>query len=235
MLDYTRGGVRGRPDAAHLATGLQPMAASPAIGGVEAGDHWHRPRQQTGSMWSYMQIGAVRGVDRLLSQPPVPSWGMWVLSRGAALPADAPSQLLELLAWWEAKAAGDLPDRSALDPVEIGHHLHYVALLDVEEGDFRFRLGGEEMRSRYGPLRGRKVSELLSGEARTEALAEHRACAVSRRPTLAHRSEPAADGTEKRRYWRLLLPFGCECSAVILAAMHFNVRRSVTAQAKPLL
>lgn len=173
-----------------------------------------------------MQTNVIQELDRLPVRPSVSSFGMRCVLPAPILPVDTPAQLLDLLAWWEAKAAAELPDRSALDPVEIGSHLHCVALLDIEGDDFRFRLGGEEVRARYGPLRGRSLSELLSGEARIEALAEHRTCARTRRPTLAHRSEPAADGTEKPPYWRLLLPFGREGdSAVILAAMHFKRSR----------
>ncbi len=146
-----------------------------------------------------------------------------VRSSGSAPPAEAPAALLDLIAWWETKAACGLPGRGALDPVEFGQHLPYLALLDVEEDDFRFRLAGEEVRGRYGPLRGRRLRELLTGCALAEALAEHRACAAGGRPTLVRRTEPTSDATDSRRYWRLLLPFGHERrTALLLAAMHFD-------------
>lgn len=161
-----------------------------------------------------------------LTPQPVATPSLRVLELGEALPEEAPSRLGELLRWWEAKAGGAMPDRAALDPVEIASHLAYVALLDIEAADFRFRLTGEEVRARYGPLRGRSLSELLSGRARLDTLAEHRACVVNRRPTLARRSEPTPDGSDQRRYWRLLLPFGRNGeAAVILAVMQFDQRR----------
>ena len=145
---------------------------------------------------------------------------------GASACRGAPADLLQLAGWWEAKAAGGLPRRSALDPVEIASHLASVALLDVEEEDFRFRLIGEEVAARYGLLRGRNLRQLLSGDALTDALSEHRVCAESGQPTLAHRIDPTADGSDLRRYWRLLLPFGLDGrTTTILAAMHFEWRR----------
>lgn len=162
-------------------------------------------------------------VDRRFSLPLSPLPNLRVLSAGAALPAEAPASLLDLVHWWEAKAAGAVPDRGALDPVEIGPHLPHIALLDVEEDNFRFRLVGGEMQSRYGALRGRSICELLCGHARAETFAEHRACAGGGRPTLAHRTEPTIDGTDQRRYWRLLLPFARNGRAAgILAAMYFG-------------
>ena len=130
-----------------------------------------------------------------------------------------------MLAWWESKAVGGLPDRSVLEPTEIGRHLAHVALLDVEERDFRFRLVGEEVRARYGALRGRSLGELLAGRALEETLAEHRACAESRRPTLARRAEATPDSSDLQRYWRLLLPFGrAGRVSTLLAAMRFDLR-----------
>ena len=150
---------------------------------------------------------------------------MFKLSCGAGPPPEAPPALVELLAWWESKARGGLPDRSALEPTEIGRHLAHVALLDVEDGDFRFRLVGEEVRARYGALRGRSLGELLTGRAREETLAEHRDCAESRRPTLARRAEPSPDSSDEKRYWRLLLPFGrSDEVTILLAVMRFDLR-----------
>jgi hypothetical protein len=165
-------------------------------------------------------------VDGLVAQPHHVSMSVRLLAPGAEPVAEAPASLLELVEWWERKAVGGLPDRGALDPTEFGRHLPCVALLDVAEDDFRFRLAGEEVISRYGLLRGRSVGELLSGDARAETLAEHRKCVASRRPVLTRRTEPASDGTDRRRYWRLLLPFGREGRpSAILAAMHFDAWR----------
>lgn len=146
-----------------------------------------------------------------------------LLTPDAGPAAEAPASLVELAAWWERKAVGGPPDRSALEPTELGRHLPCLALLDVEEDDFRFRLAGEEVRSRYGSLRGRSLTELLSGDARAQTLAEHRQCVESRRPVLARHADPTPDGTDRRRYWRLLLPFGSDGRpTALLAAMHFD-------------
>jgi hypothetical protein len=170
--------------------------------------------------------GAVHLGDRTPAETAHAKPSIQVLTPGAAPPCEAPSALRELIAWWQGKAGGALPDISALDPVELRRHLASVALLDVEEGDFRFRLVGEEMRARYGPLRGRRLSDCLIGEALADTAAEHRACAAAGRPTLARRAAPRCDGTDRRRYWRLLLPFGREGrTAVILAAMQFDPAR----------
>ena len=148
---------------------------------------------------------------------------MFSICSGKGPPVEAPHALADLLAWWEGKAGGGLPERSALEPTEIGRHLAHVALLDVEAGDFRFRLVGEEVRARYGALRGLSLGELLAGRAREETLAEHHACAESGRPTLARRAEPTADSSDEKRYWRLLLPFGrAGRTCTVLAAMRFD-------------
>lgn len=131
-------------------------------------------------------------VDRLAPQPHFPFPSISVLLPGAAPPSGAPAALLELAAWWEAKAARGMPARAALDPVEVGRHLAHVALLDPDGADFRFRLAGEELRARYGPLSGRSLGEVLSGDARAQALREHRACAAGQRPTLARRPSAAS-------------------------------------------
>ena len=171
-----------------------------------------------------MEVRILRCADRLAAEPSAPEVRVVVFD--VAPPPDAPAALLDALGWWEGKAAGALPDRSALDPVELRRHLSCVALLDVEGDDFRFRLVGEEVRARYGALRGRSVCEALMGDARAETLAEHRACAVGRRPTLARRNEPTCDGSDQRRFWRLLLPFGDdERTTAILGVMHFDSSR----------
>src|SRR5690606_22849703 len=118
--------------------------------------------------------------------------GLCVVGPGGRPPADAPAWLLELIQWWRSKAGAGLPDRSELDPVEIGPHLPHLALLEVADGEFRFRITGEDIRSRYGSLRDRPVGDVLSGCARAEILAEHRACADGGRPTLMRRFEAAA-------------------------------------------
>lgn len=171
-----------------------------------------------------MEIRILRRVDRLAAESSTAE--MRVVAFDVAPPPGAPAALLDALGWWESKAAGALPDRSALDPVEIRRHLSCVALLDVEQDDFRFRLVGEEVRARYGALRGRSICEALMGNARAETLAEHRACAAGRQPTLARRSEPTCDGTDQRRFWRLLLPFGEDKrTTAILSLMHFDSSR----------
>jgi hypothetical protein len=165
-------------------------------------------------------------IEGVVAQPHHEVTSVRLLAPGAQPAAEAPAALVELADWWERKAAAGLPDRCALDPVEFGRHLPFVALLDVEPDDFRFRLAGEEVRSRYGPLRGHSLGELLSGEARAQTLAEHRQCVEARRPVLTRHAEPTSDGTDRRRYWRLLLPFGRDGRATaILAAMQFDAWR----------
>ena len=145
------------------------------------------------------------------------------LGRGDALPPDAPADFAGLVAWWVGKSADGPPERAALDPTEIARHLASVALLEADGDDFRFRLVGEEVRMRYGALRGRSLGELLSGRSLTETLAEHRACIESGQPTLSRRAEPAADQGDERRYWRLLLPFAQGGrTSVLLAVIRFD-------------
>ena len=165
--------------------------------------------------------------DRLRVRLPV-SQQLFILAPAAAPPVEMPCELLALLAWWEAKADNALPERSALEPAELGRELPHLALLDVEEDDFRFRVTGEEIRARYGSLRGRSIRQVLSGVAQGETLAEHAACAAGRRPTLYRRNESPSDATDMRRYWRLLLPFGAKGrTSSLLAAMRFDSVRAI--------
>ena len=173
-----------------------------------------------------MEAPSARPSGRKVAEPPLALTGLRVMMVDMAPPAETPHGILELLAWWKAKSGRGLPERAAIDPVEFRRHLSRLALLDVEDGDFRFRLAGEELQARYGSLRGRSVGGSLFGIAREETLAEHRACAAGRLPTLAQRVEPTTDSTDQRRYWRLLLPFGeGNRTTVILAMLHFEKAR----------
>ena len=148
---------------------------------------------------------------------------MLLLLANASPPCETPVELRHLLEWWEVKAGQGLPDRRRIDPVEIDRHLANVALLYIEGEDFRFRLVGERLRMRYGAVKGRNLADLLSGRGRSEILGEHRTCTAERRPTLMRRGAPTCDGTDVRRYWRLLLPFGeGGVPVALLAAMRFD-------------
>lgn len=132
-----------------------------------------------------MEVRILHCVDWPAVEPSCSVPGMRVVSPGAAPSPDTPLALLEILAWWEAKAAGALPHRSALDPVEIGRHLSCIALLDVEDGDFRFRLAGEEVQARYAPCAaGVSVSRSRA------TLGSRRSPSIMRAPQAGGRRSP---------------------------------------------
>ena len=84
-----------------------------------------------------------------------------------------------------------------------------LVLLDVLDGDFRFRLVGEAVDARYGhSLKGRTLSDLMSGTALDETLYEHRRCVEDLAGVLVQNSLGVAGLDDLKLYGRLLLPVG---------------------------
>jgi hypothetical protein len=54
-------------------------------------------------------------------------------------------RVLWLYEYWRGKAAGGLPARTAIDPVEMKPVLAKLMLIEVAEGRFRYRLVGTEV------------------------------------------------------------------------------------------
>lgn len=117
------------------------------------------------------------------------------------------ARLLE--AWNGWRGDRSVPDRADVDPVDIPDLLPNLILLDVEGDDFRFRLVGEQVASRYGGrLKGRLISDVMSGPGLDETLYEHRRCAEDRRAVIVSQERELATADDRRAYMRLILPLG---------------------------
>src|SRR3546814_15718810 len=82
-----------------------------------------------------------------------------------------------------------------------------LLLLDTIDDDFRFRLVGEAVNTRYGHgLRGRTLGEVLSGTVLDETLDEHRRCVEDLAGVLVQNSLGVAALDDLTLYARLLLP-----------------------------
>ncbi|CAN0205482.1 MAG: PAS domain-containing protein [Thalassobaculaceae bacterium] len=120
-----------------------------------------------------------------------------------------PKAVRLLDAWNAWRGERPLPDRADVDPIDIPDLLPNLILLDVEDDDFRFRLVGEQIASRYGGrLKGRLISEVMSGPGLDETLYEHRRCAEDRRAVIISQARELATADDRRAYMRLILPLG---------------------------
>src|SRR3546814_12228141 len=99
------------------------------------------------------------------------------IAADGALPDSADGRLQRFLDYWRSKCQADrLPHRRDIDPTEIIPLLAAIFLMDVEAGDFRFRLVGQDIVTRYGALTGRQLGGMPAGNALADTLAQHRLC-----------------------------------------------------------
>ena len=120
-----------------------------------------------------------------------------------------PKALALLQAWHRWRGDRPLPERADIDPTDIPDLLANIVLLDVEEKDYRFRLVGETINTRYAiRLKGKSITDLMSGASLDETLYEHRRCAEDRRAVLVTHSDAMRSLGDIRSYVRLLLPLG---------------------------
>jgi hypothetical protein len=113
-----------------------------------------------------------------------------------------------LYAYWSSKAAaGHLPHRRDIDPVDIPAllpNLHFV--YRDEAGDFRFGMTGGAVVSHYGTnVANKPFKEVLKGQ-RLAAAHRHHALAWDSRRALWARNRYFAEGLPECVVTRLLLP-----------------------------
>src|SRR5690606_13318448 len=109
------------------------------------------------------------------------------------------AQLLAL--WRDWAGARPAPERSDVDPLTMPALLPNLVLLDAVDGDFRFRLVGEAINTRYGHgLKGRTLGELMTGAALDETLYEHRRCAEDLAGVLVHNRADLATLADLKLY-----------------------------------
>lgn len=123
--------------------------------------------------------------------------------------ATHPYALTLLTAWQRWRGEALMPSRQDVEPLDIPTLLENIVLLDVEDQDFRFRVVGETISSRYATrLKGRSIGELMSGTGLDETLYEHRRCAEDQRPVLVTHTDAMTSLGDIHSYVRLILPLG---------------------------
>ena len=123
--------------------------------------------------------------------------------------AGHPKALALLNAWHKWRGDRPLPERTDIDATDIPALLANIVLLDVEENDYRFRLVGETINTRYAVrLKGKSITDLMSSASLDETLYEHRRCVEDRRAVLVTHSDAMRSPGDIRSYIRLLLPLG---------------------------
>jgi hypothetical protein len=133
----------------------------------------------------------------------------------------------QLYAYWDGKrpAAGRLPARRHLDPVELRALLPYLWLLDVGQGrngaTFRTRLSGTATTALYGvEPTGLWFEELYAEPYLSRQLATYRAVVAAARPHLSRLTVPL-HGREHCVYDRLILPLATDGATVdMLLGIH---------------
>lgn len=133
------------------------------------------------------------------------------------------AQLLATWNDWRLRRAA--PDRHDVDPLAMRGLLANVFILDTLDGDdFRFRLVGDTVNSRYdGRLKGQSLRQLLNGPTLDETLIEHRRCAVDLQGVFVRNGVGTATPDDLTVYGRLLLPIGVQGGVArhILGLMEF--------------
>lgn len=114
-------------------------------------------------------------------------------------PAKCDSRLvLALHQWWCAKGgAENLPDRSAVDPMEIKHLLPNIMIAEAEHEPFRikYRLSGTKVTEITGlDVSGHYLDELLSAEPDQPWPQHYLTVYQSRRPLFGLTMVPIASG-----------------------------------------
>ena len=134
--------------------------------------------------------------------------------------------LLRLYDYWHSRgAAGKLPSRRDVDPLDLPFLLGNLILVEVERDPlrFRYRLAGSNVTRRIGiDPTGRYVDEHPDAAFRQTILTVYTEVATTARP-LAYVRDAYVDG-RLRHYDVLVLPLARDGATVdmILAAMKFR-------------
>ncbi|WP_207478126.1 PAS domain-containing protein [Arenibaculum pallidiluteum] len=93
--------------------------------------------------------------------------------------------------WIGLYRGGGIPDRRAIDPVEIPWTLPFIWICDYlqDRRDFRYRLAGEHINDAFRRnLKGRTMSEIVAPEVHANAI--RRYAGVIETPALVHNIGP---------------------------------------------
>ena len=76
----------------------------------------------------------------------------------------APSEMHDFVRYWDSlRGSALLPAYRAVDPVDIPWALSRIYIVEAKDGDFVYRLAGEEVSERYDQsLKGKRIRDLFS-------------------------------------------------------------------------
>ena len=129
--------------------------------------------------------------------------------------------------WLARRGTREMPSRDDLDPLEMRGWLPQTMLFEpLENGDFRTRLVGTDVRERVGvEMTGRLASELpIPRETALSVVAEFRDVMRGRQPTYRRHEHASLLTGKPIRFERLLMPLSSDGARV---DMLFGVRREL--------
>jgi hypothetical protein len=125
------------------------------------------------------------------------------------------ARLRRLFEHWDARRRGArLPNRAAIDVVELKPWLGNLLLIEVIDGgrDFRYRVYGSTLAQYYGrDLTGKTIAEARA-ETREIVRSEYLSVVREGRPLLVKRDRPVLH--RQARVAKLILPLTCDGSSV---------------------
>lgn len=122
----------------------------------------------------------------------------------------------DLLRYWQLAGRGGVPSRADIDPADIPNLLSNVILIDVQRAPIRFRarLCGTEVDRLVGRnFTGCYLDDMTAGYFERDILLDYAEVVLHKKPKVARRSIPTANGNWLR-YQRLLLPLSSDGWAV---------------------
>jgi hypothetical protein len=139
-------------------------------------------------------------------------------------------RLRSLYRYWLGKsAAGVLPSRADIDPLEMKEWLGNLMLVEFngDVHDYRVRLDGTNLEQYYGNRRsGRGVEVLTSEEERKLLMEQYGAVLECRRPAYYEADFTNSDGVFSRQM-KLVLPLSADKKSInmVLVGIYFREER----------
>ena len=98
--------------------------------------------------------------------------------------------------YWRSKAiGGQIPRRTAIDPVELGDVLSCLLIVEIVNDRFRYRLVGTKVVSNLGvDFTGRYLDELLGPSHTIPWVGFYRQSFAERRPVMGKVTDPTESG-----------------------------------------
>jgi hypothetical protein len=141
-------------------------------------------------------------------------------------PQDHTLQML-LSYWREKRAERTAPSRADIQPSELVPMLPYLALFDVIDGDFRFRLFGTGLVDAYGgDVTGKLLSECDLDGIHAQILEQLAAVVRERRPNVLRVKFTKDTDDRHLEYERVALPLSGDGETVNMVFCGYHVERA---------